>query len=379
MTHLALVAYELESGGISRVAVYLANGFAAAGHDVSLLLCTSAGSRDADFRRELHPGVTYVALGDQHHRSRSWGQISKFAAYRKWLKTAKPDVVIATANNISWFTGLGFALNSAMQASKFGKLFIKTTNPILRENDGTVLTWLRQKGYQWLFIRADAVLTLSDAESRILKEQFPQFPGAFRAVYNPYLTDAFQTGDSGAQCDGTGPLQLLAVGRLEEQKNMTRLIEAFALAKQHAALQSAHLTIAGEGSQMERLRALAQQLGIAGQITFAGFCHDIPAMLRRADMFVLSSNYEGLPAVVIEALASGCRIVSTDCFPAARELLADLPGCEVTARSANALADGILKAASAAVGTEALQDRALDYGLTSAINSHLKAIGLPTS
>lgn len=379
MTHLALVAYELESGGISRVAVYLANGFAAAGHQVSLLLCTSTGSRDADFRRELHPNVTYVALGDQHYKSRSWGQIRKFAAYRRWLKTAKPDVVIATANNISWFTGIGFAFSSAMQVSKFGKLFIKTTNPILRENDGAVITWFRKKGYQWLFIRADAVLTLSDAESRILKKQFPRSPSAFSAVFNPYLTNAFLPKPNAAKYESKAALKLIAIGRLEEQKNMARLIEAFALATQNAALQSAHLTIAGEGSQLERLRALAQQLGIAHQITFAGFCHDIPAMLSRADMFVLSSNYEGLPAVIIEALASGCRIVSTDCFPAARELLEDLPGCAVTERSANALSDGMLKAASAAVDTERLRDRALDYGLDSAINSHLQAIGLAAS
>jgi glycosyltransferase involved in cell wall biosynthesis len=373
MTHLALVAYELESGGISRVAVHLANGFAAAGHQVSLLLCTSSGCRDADFRRELRPDVNYVALSDQRYRSRGWGQIRQFTAYRGWLKSAKPDVVIGTANNISWFTGLG----SATRGADLGKLFIKTTNPILRENDGAVITWLRRKGYQWLFTKADTILTLSDAESQILQEQFPQFPSVFRAVYNPYLTDAFQIGDSGVQCESAGPLQLLAIGRLEEQKNMARLIEAFAQATQDPALPSAHLTIAGEGSQMQRLQALAKQRGVASQITFCGFSHDIPGMLRRADIFVLSSNYEGLPAVIVEALGSGCRIVSTDCFPAARELLADLPGCQVTARSAEGLAEGILKAAAAIADTQRLRDRAANYGMASAINSHLHAIGLP--
>lgn len=378
LAHIALTSYDLETGGISRVAVYLANGFCDAGHKVTLLLCTSAGDLDTDLRAQLHPDVTIIAFGASATRWRAGGQIAAFRNFRRWLILNAPDILVATSNNISWFTGLSLLLLSPPKP----RLFIKTTNPIIRRADAGWLTAIRRWGYAKLFNSSQAVLTLSEAESTILRREFPEQADKFRAVFNPYLTADFV--HKAQHSDALAPFRplLLAVGRLEKQKNFDRLIRAFALARQmdadagNGVMDRARLQIAGEGSLRGALMALAGELGQSGSIDFLGFCDDIPTLMQQADMFVLSSNYEGLPAVVIEALGCNCPVISTDCFPAARELLSGLPGCEVTLQDAESLARAILCTAKMQGKIDGLRARAYDYSLESAVASHLDAMDL---
>lgn len=377
LAHIALTGYELETGGISRVAIHVANSFCLAGHKVSLLLCSSAGDLDAVLREILHEDVEYIAFDSRRHKKRIWGQVVTQFAFRKWLRTNKPDILLGTSNNIAWFTGLGLLANHNARS----KLFIKTTNPIIRETDGPMATAIRARGYSILFCRSESILTLSDAESRILQKQFPRRKEKFHSVFNPYLTEAFLSSGlrEGKRQDD---LVLLAVGRLAEQKNIDRLIRAFAMARTSDAvsganlLTNARLKIAGDGPDRVALEKLVDELGQNDVVEFLGFRADVPALLREASMFVLSSNYEGLPAVVIEALGSNCPVVATDCFPAARELLNGLPGCVVTERDSKALSQGILESAATFATRKGLRERALNYSVSSAAQSHLEALRL---
>ena len=367
MAHIALTSYDLETGGISRVAVYLANGFAGAGHRVSLVLCNDAGDLHGALAAKLDAGVELVVLSGQRARSRALGQIASWCAMRRWLRAARPDMVVGTSNNISWFTGLARAGLGRPRPA----LFIKTTNPILRKADGPLLTALRRWGYAKLFGSAQAVLTLSEAESRVLSAQFPRQAGRFRAVFNPYLTPAFIAAPELAREPGL----LIGLGRLSPQKNFARLIRAFALARADLPPGS-RLLIAGEGPLRGELEQLVSELALGDAVSLPGFAHDVPALLARADRFILSSEYEGLPAVVIEALGSGCPVIATDCFAAARELLSGLPGCAVCELAEAALAEALIRSMQETPETRALRARASDYALPSAIASHLSAMRL---
>ena len=369
MPHIALTSYDLETGGISRVAVYLANGFAGGGHRVSLVLCSDAGDLHAVLSAELAEGVELVVLSAKRARSRALGQIASWRAMRRWLRAARPDVLMGTSNNIAWFTGLSLAGLSGKRPA----LFIKTTNPILRKADGPLLTALRRWGYARLFGAAEAVLTLSEAESRVLAAQFSRQAARFHAVYNPYLTPAFLAAPQAQREPGL----LIGLGRLSPQKNFVRLIRAFALARSRsAALANARLLIAGEGPLRGELEALVSDSGLGEAVSLPGFAHDVPALLARADRFILSSEYEGLPAVVIEALGSGCPVIATDCFAAARELLGGLAGCAVCDLFEAELADALVAALGETPDPGVLRERASDYALPSAIASHLGAIKL---
>jgi glycosyltransferase involved in cell wall biosynthesis len=367
MPKIALVTYELNQGGTNRVLCALANGFLEAGYEPHIIACTSAGALDSELRSKLDAGVQSSALSRTPWKSRSWGQLRASAAFRRWLKRERPDIVLATGNNISWFSGL----NLWSVGKKNSRFFIKTTNPIVRERDGRLADWVRRTVYGRLFRWSDAVLTLSDSETRLLQSQFPKARDKFRTVYNAYLTAEFERLRPAVAARREGaPLVLLGVGRLVDQKNFGRLLRAFAAADPDNAV----LKIAGDGEQRQELEQLARTLGIAEKVEFLGFVGDISSLMASADLFVLSSDYEGLPAVVVEALACNCPVISTDCFANARDLLDGLPGCVVTEKDPDALGGALRTWLAAPVRKPDLRPYAELYSTRSSVESHLGAM-----
>lgn len=365
MSHIALLTYDLGQGGTSRVACELASGFARAGHRVTLVACTSAGAIDTSLRAALDPDVAYVALSHRKWKSRIGGQVGTFLAYRRWIARERPDIVMSTGNAISWFTGLGVLGQRAARPA----LCIKVTNPVLRVGAGWLHNKLRAAIYGALFARARAVMMLSEADAAQARVDFPRAAGRVRAVYNPYIADR-QSASAPHIVPGGPPWTILAVGRMSAQKNFARLIDAFA----RAAPQQAQLHIVGDGPHREALHQHAQRLAVAERVHMPGFCDDVPDRMARAHLFVLSSDYEGLPAVVIEALAANCPVIATDCFPMVRELLDGLPGCRVCARDTDALAGAMGDWFAAPPPRGDVTARAALYTSASAVRSHMGAM-----
>jgi len=113
---------------------------------------------------------------------------------------------------------------------------------------------------------------------------------------------------------------IVAVGRLAPQKNYPLLLRALARVVEH---RPARLIILGEGERRNELQKLAKDLAVEEEVDMPGFVDNPFAYMRSADVYALSSNWEGLPSVLIEALAVGCNIVATDCLSGPREILDD--------------------------------------------------------
>ena len=162
----------------------------------------------------------------------------------------------------------------------------------------------------------------------------------------------------------------LAVGRLTSQKRLERLINAFALVRD----KEVRLRILGEGEERGSLTALIAGLGLVERVDLPGYVDNIGQAYENARMLVLTSDYEGLPAVVLEAMAANCPILSTDCFPAARAILEDVAGCAIIERTDPASIAAMIDAHLLVPRPTRLRAIAELYSVESGIESHWAAM-----
>jgi glycosyltransferase involved in cell wall biosynthesis len=141
-------------------------------------------------------------------------------------------------------------------------------------------------------------------------------------IYNPVVSpELYEKADAPLEHPwfrSNQPPVILGVGRHRPQKGFDTLLRAFARVRQETP---ARLVILGEGPERPNLERLASELGVAADVDMPGFDPNPFRYMRRAGVFVLSSRYEGLPNVLIQALACGCPVVSTDCPSGPSEIL----------------------------------------------------------
>lgn len=170
------------------------------------------------------------------------------------------------------------------------------------------------------------------------------------------------------------PPVILGVGRLNVQKDFPTLIRAFALIQQHLP---ARLMILGEGEERPQLEAMIDQLGLAKVATLPGFVSNPYAFMSKASVFVLSSAYEGLPTVLIEAMAVGTPVVSTDCPSGQRKFLEfGRYGRLVPVGDIKALAQAIIITLTSLTDIEALRQQGRSFSLEASVNSYLKLLDI---
>ncbi|WP_165374865.1 glycosyltransferase [Sphingomonas montana] len=309
--------HEFGQGGTDRVCTHLARGCVDAGYAVELLVLFGRAPAAADMLALVGPDVTVRVL-NQGRGSRHVGRLYVLRRFVARLRAVAPDVVVSTGNNMNWVTALAFRLARVDRS----RLVLKITNPVLRPKDGPVRRLYRHMRYRRAFDKAAAILTLSDAETALLRRTFPGSAGRIQTVINPYVTPSMLS----ASDRGSGERDLiLSIGRLAAQKRYDLLIRAFG----EARIPGARLVILGEGPDRGALQALVRELDLAERVSLPGYQPQVEPWLRRARVFALSSRYEGLPAVVLEAMAANCPVVTTDCFLSARSLVGDAEGCAV--------------------------------------------------
>jgi glycosyltransferase involved in cell wall biosynthesis len=172
-----------------------------------------------------------------------------------------------------------------------------------------------------LYRRADRVVCVSDTSLEDLREQFHLPSAKLIRIYNPidlaWLRELGQTAVSPYLTPGP---HVVAAGRLSREKGFDVLLDAMAIAVKR--IPSLQLTILGAGPLELELKKQACELGLTGAVRFLGFQSNPWPHMRHADLFVLSSRYEGLPNALLEALALGTPVVASDCPGAIREIQA---------------------------------------------------------
>jgi glycosyltransferase involved in cell wall biosynthesis len=222
--------------------------------------------------------------------------------------------------------------------------------------------------YLRLVRRADRIITQTEAVARRLSGEIAPRSRQVECIHNPVDVDRLAAAARIAENPFIGPgPHVLAMGRLTYQKGFDLLLRA--MARVRAAGVPAHLTIVGVGELEADLRAEARALGIADAVELAGFQDEPARYFAHADLFVLSSRYEGMPNVVLEALACGCPIVACDCPHGVSEIVHD-------AVNGRLVPPDDVEALSAAI-VQVLRDDALRSRLRNGIASVLGAFAAP--
>jgi glycosyltransferase involved in cell wall biosynthesis len=176
----------------------------------------------------------------------------------------------------------------------------------------------------WLFGRAAKVVAVSRGVKESLVEAARLAPGSIEVIHNPIRQSGSDQPDSAdralLQWWGEGAIKLIAIGSLKPQKDFPNLLRALRRVRES---YEARLIVLGEGPERNNLEALAQSEGLAEAVRFPGFRAEPYPFLKQADLFVLSSQWEGLGNVITEALLCGCPVVATDCPSGPAELLDD--------------------------------------------------------
>jgi glycosyltransferase involved in cell wall biosynthesis len=391
---IAIFLPSLTAGGVARVMLQLAQAFVDRGHTVDLVLCRRHGA----FMGLLPPQTRVLELKARSvWVSRLLLILRNFAAIRVLalpvLFSLKPPKSLAFLPDLIHYLRQEkpAVLLSAKTHSNLVALWAtqlaKTSNRVVISERTTLSDIIKiSRKWRWRFIlpvlaheypKAGGIITVSNGVKEELALHTGLPPQKITTIYNPVLTQKIREKSLESinhpwfQKNGPTPI-ILGVGRLVPQKDFSILIKAFSRVRQS---QPAHLVIIGEGRQRSELEALSQSLGVDKDVWMPGFADNPYAFMRVASVLVLSSICEGLPNVLLEALACGCPIVSTDCPSGPSEILKNgTVGPLVPVGDVQALEKAILSTLKTPPSKTLLQARATDFDIREISRQYLSVL-----
>ncbi len=321
---ITLVTVSLMAGGAERAAVLLSEGMTCKGHEVSLV--TLYGTA-ADFY-PVPDSVNRIALGvDKASLTifhALFNNLHRLWVLRQTILSTQPDIVLSILDLSNVLTILAL-LNTPFP------VIVSEQNEPKQASNGRVWDFLRYLTYPL----ATKVVSTSQGVDRY----FHWIPLTQRSViHNPFkILETSKLPEDQMSQLVPNRSWLVAMGRLTFQKGFDNLLQAFKLiAPQHPDW---HLLILGEGELQAELEHMRCSLGLVQQVSFLGLVQNPFDILKQAQLFVLSSRFEGFGNVVVEALACGLPVVATDCPSGPSEIVRNgIDGLLVPNEDINALA-----------------------------------------
>jgi glycosyltransferase involved in cell wall biosynthesis len=362
MSHLALFIPSLKGGGAEKVMVNLACGFADRGFQVDLLLIRAEGP----YLAQIPPHVRIVSLGDRR-------LLLSFFALARYLQRERPQALLCGQEHIN-VVSLWLRRLTGVPT----KVVVAVHNHVSRDSCYASELKVRLSPYliRWFYPWADAVVAVSQGVAEDLTRiGLPK--DSIQVIYNPVVSPQLyqkfrQPLDRPWFSPDRSPV-ILGVGRLEPQKDFSTLIRAFDRIRQQLPAQ---LVILGEGPERPALEALVRELQLTDAVVLPGFVSNPYAYMAAAAVCVLSSRWEGLGNVLIESMAGGTPVVSTDCPSGPAEILAGgRYGKLVPMQDPEALAKAIIDTLDRPPDRVLLQRRAQDFSAEQSISQYLQVLG----
>jgi glycosyltransferase involved in cell wall biosynthesis len=351
--HVAFLLHDIDGGGAERLTIDLMAGLVARGVRVDLLLQSCFG----EFMPLVPPEVTIIDLAAPRIRS-------IFRPLRQYLNKARPDCLVAAM----WPYPVVALAARALDGHQT-RIIVSEHSPLSSQYGNSPMTMAAlQLTMRMFYPFASGRIGVS----RGVAEEIARFSGlplnAVSVVHNPIPPPLRSAEPGDGLWQGKPGKRILTVGRLKAAKNQALLLDAFAL---HARNHEAVLAIVGAGSLADELQAQAVRLGIADQVLFPGFRVTPGDWYGSADLFALSSDYEGFGNVLVEALHCGLPVVSTDCPHGPAEVLGNGRwGRLVPVGDAASLAAAMAEALAEPVDVEAQKARAADFSVERAVDGY---------
>jgi glycosyltransferase involved in cell wall biosynthesis len=357
---IAIFIQSMTVGGAERMAINLSKGLMQQGMQVDLLLANCSGG----LLSEVPPQVTIIDLKGKR-------VLFSLIPLVRYLRTYHPDLLYSIQDHTSLI-----AVWAVRLAPVKVPLVISSHTMISASLAGepSFRNWLIKILSRFFFPYADAAICVSRAVAEDLIKTSKMPPQKTHVVYNPVvypgLEQEARQSISHPWFQSDNPPLILAVGRLAVAKDYPTLLRAFSLV---CRKRKAHLLILGEGRERPRLEALVRKLGLIDNVQMPGFVRNPYAYMAHARLLVLSSRWEGFGNVLVEALACGTPVVSTDCGGGIREVLADGRfGMLVPVGDAEALAEAILETLQTPPDRAMLRQRAQDFTVEKSVKEYLR-------
>jgi len=364
MKKISIILPNVYGGGAERLAIYLANDWHARGYFVEFVVLKLEG----ELLPLLSPAIRTTSLNVDRIRSSIW-------PLSKYLRLTRPDVIwvgmwpLTSAAVIAW-----------LFARRPGKLYlidhVQLSISCVRELCIPRL-WLEIVMHA-TYPYATGVMAVSRGVAADVCSMSGFAEDRIKVIYNPAARGMAVKRSSIAlreQMWGKGySHHILTVGSFKSQKNHALLIRAFANIPRSL---NAKLTIVGEGNLRRIMEEQIAELGLRDRVSLPGFFPDPYPWFLSADQFVLSSDWEGLPTVLIEALECGVPIVSTDCPSGPAEILENgRYGRLVPVGDADALAAAMIASLGNVSNRDALMNRAKDFSVDRISEEYLNYFGV---
>ncbi len=358
---IAIFSPCLQIGGAEQVVVNLANGFSRHGKSVTLLLANA----DGPLRSKLNASVKIVDF----FQSGVFGALKPLA---RFLRNNSLDILFSAQSHANIIALLAHRLAGVQLPIVISE---HTTMSLHYALEPGIKNRFVPKLARLLYHRADAVACISQGVADDILAVTKISPERIHRIYNPVLppfTELQQKIEAPVDHPWfrpEAPPVILAVGRLTAAKDYPTLLRAFAQVRQE---RNANLLILGDGEKRTELESLINELSLTHSVQLPGFVENPYAYMSRCSLFVLSSAWEGLSNVLVEALACGAPIVSTDCKYGPAEILENgRHGVLVPVGDASALAEAMLANISKRADTASLRQRALDFSLDTITQQYL--------
>ena len=307
---IALLVPTLVIGGVERVFANLANGLLHQGAEVDLVVGSAGGEMSAI----LQPGINTFDLRSK----RMLLSVPRLAGY---LRARNPEALIAAMTHSSAVAVLARAASDSRV-----KIIATEHNTMSKivENTRGLKYRLMPLWSRWALRSADHIVAVSSgvADDIAVRTGIPR--SRFQIIYNPVVSDSlYQAGQQPVEHPWLQPGEppvVLAVGRLDKQKDFPMLVRAFRLVRD---AKMARLLILGEGPDRSRIKGTIGELSLDDDVALPGFESNPYRFMGRAAVFALSSAWKGFGVVLVEALVMGLPVVSTNCTYGPSEILKD--------------------------------------------------------